>query len=172
MLSDDEIKTQIEMATSAVTENLKKLGIDPNKMKLNCHCQVTPTNFNAFDYDDEECDDSSDNESVEECDYLENSNDSQDAQDTTLSGITGWCMFEMNHKIVVGLVLSFAYLNGKTLTERVYTKSTASIQSRGKPVMGVLGSWYSWNDQGLLNVDEKNKIHKCIPIEFYRRTIR
>lgn len=123
VLSKDDIKTQIEMARYAVSEDIKKLGIDTNKMKLDLHCQVTPTNFNSFDYDDEECDDSSENESEEKC--LENSNESQDAEDTTLSGITGELLMRdyPKHKINLDEDDRFAVVVDGTGKEKVVLKA-------------------------------------------------
>lgn len=61
----------------------------------------------------------------------------------------------------------------RRLTDRVYSKSTALIQSSAKPV-GVLGPWYSWNVRGELEANttfDKNKKHQFISTEFYRGTI-
>lgn len=69
-------------------------------------------------------DESSENESEEECDYLENSNESQDAQDTTLSGITGELLMRdhTKHKINLDEEDRFAVVVDCTGKEKVVLK--------------------------------------------------
>lgn len=89
-------------------------------------------------------------------------------------GIGDWCIFEKENRILIGLILSFRYLNGKTFKDQSYGKSTAFVQSSGKPV-GVLGSWYSWNAIGNLEVEsvlQPHKQHSFLPIGWYRGNIR
>lgn len=72
VLNKNEIKMQIEKARLEVLNDLKKFGIDTKN--LNFCCQVNPTNFNEFNYDDIDDDESSENwsEDHEPVDYMEN----------------------------------------------------------------------------------------------------
>lgn len=81
-----------------------------------------------------------------------------------------WCIIEHDNKIMVGLILSFAYMKGKTFKERQFSKSTALVQPSAKPI-GLLGSWYSWNKEGELQsceFDHTTQKHEFLPIKCYR----
>ncbi len=65
-------------------------------------------------------------------------------------------------------------MNGKTFKDRAYTKSNASVRSSTKPV-GVLGSWFLWNEKGELESEHVNNITKLqtfLPIELYHGHVR
>ncbi len=79
-----------------------------------------------------------------------------------------WCVFEFDERLLVGLILSFQYINGKNFKEQAFVKSTAAIAS-GKAV-GALGMWYNWNKDGQLFPELVEK-HQFVNIDRYRRTI-
>lgn len=52
-----------------------------------------------------------------------------------------WCVFQMDGRLLIGLIISFRYINGKNFTEQAFTKSTAQVIC--KKAVGVLGVWYN-----------------------------
>lgn len=81
-----------------------------------------------------------------------------------------WCVFKHKKSLMIGLIVSFCYTGGTTLKERSFTKTFASINS-GKEI-GVLGSWYSWNKDGVLKAKPLGrKKHDFLSIEFYKGTV-
>lgn len=90
--------------------------------------------------------------------------------------IGDWCVFEKENKMMIGLILSFKYLIGKTFQDQAYTKSTILVQSSAKLAakpIGVLGSWYSWNKRGELESESvlPDQQHCFIAIESYKGNI-
>lgn len=79
-----------------------------------------------------------------------------------------WCVFDINGRLLVGLIVSFRYINGKNFKEQAFSKSTAQINS-GKAV-GVLSTWYNWNFNGDL-IGESVEKHQYVNIDRYRRTL-
>lgn len=100
--------------------------------------------------------------------------------------IGDWCIFpdcvekedesnDESDSVLIGLVLGFTYLNGKTFKQREFSKSFASVKSSQesstvKPV-GVLCDFYSFNKDGVLKSISGDK-HKFIKIDHYIATIR
>lgn len=69
---------------------------------------------------------------------------------------------------MIGLILSFCYTDGITLKAREFTKSFAEVHS--EKVIGVLGTWYSWNKEGVLQLKKVTK-HDFVQIVLYRGTL-
>lgn len=81
------------------------------------------------------------------------------------------CLFNLNSKILIGLVLSFNYLNGSTYRAREYSRNFATVSSSTdeRPI-GVLYGWYSYNITGELC--EVPEVFYCYNnIKNYRATI-
>lgn len=83
-------------------------------------------------------------------------------------GIGEWCVFKVESRLLVGMILSFCYTAGKSFKSRQYTKQTANITS-AVPI-GVLAAWYTWNNEGKL-MPQSLKSHTYIGIENYKTTI-
>lgn len=82
--------------------------------------------------------------------------------------IGDWCIFQKDHQVLIGHVLSFSYLDGKSFKEQSFVKSTAPLES--KKAIGVLCNWYYWKDDGQLNEVDVKK-HNFNNIQFYLGTI-
>lgn len=61
-----------------------------------------------------------------------------------------WCLFRQteNNVILLGLILSFSYLEGKTGKSREFSKECAIINYKSNREVGVLCSWYSYDTEG------------------------
>lgn len=63
-----------------------------------------------------------------------------------------WVLFSHEDKATIGLILSFAYLCGKTFREREYTLEFAPVENKKKTkTISVLCSWFTYDDDGLLS---------------------
>lgn len=96
--------------------------------------------------------------------------------------IGDWCVFPdcvekederdyESNSVLLGLVLGFTYLKGKTFKQREFTKSFASVVSSPDKPVGVLCDLYSFNEFGVLKSVPGDK-HKFIQIDHYKATIR
>lgn len=85
--------------------------------------------------------------------------------------IGDWCLFEKvdDDKCVIGIVLSFAYINGKTWKSIEYSSTFARVSGNTKSI-GVLCHWFNVDSSGKLVLLEIS-VHGYIPIEQYRLTI-
>lgn len=81
--------------------------------------------------------------------------------------IGDWCLFEIESSLLVGMLLSFCYRNGKTLKDRAYSKTSANITD--VIPIGVLATWYSWVADGTLIVQSKST-HSFVSIKNYKGT--
>lgn len=95
-----------------------------------------------------------------------------------------WCVFSdkqeedvceqdvlENTNIKIGLVLGFAYTNGKTFKDREYSKVSATVKKDVNRSIGMLCASYTFDSQGKLTGVAGDK-HKFISIESYIGTIR
>lgn len=107
--------------------------------------------------------------------FLGKANDTTGLIHNTEIHIGEWCVFNqgenVKEKIMVGLIVSFCYTDGKTLKTRAFTKTVAEVQS--ERAIGILGTWFMLNDEGRLlpKPISKKKKHEFIPIRWYRATI-
>lgn len=76
-----------------------------------------------------------------------------------------------NEIVLIGLVLSFAYTNGKTFKEREYSRAFASVKSAGGRKVGMLCSTYTYDTQGKL-WSVPGERHKFTAIGKYIATIK
>lgn len=104
---------------------------------------------------------------VKEKDFVRENGTESNVLETFVSNeeirIGDWCVFKIKQKIMVGHILSFTYLSGKSLTQREYTKAFAWTQQSDNDV-GVLASWYSWNMKGELEIVASSK-HKFVSVK-------
>lgn len=82
-------------------------------------------------------------------------------------GTGEWCLFGVDSQLLIGMVLGFCYIDGKTLKARQFTKPFAPVTN--KVSVGVLCMWYSWDTNG--NLTQQYSSHSFISIENYRKTI-
>lgn len=80
-----------------------------------------------------------------------------------------WCIFTVGKNLLVGQILGFSYINGKTYRTREYSRSFATIQSDTEKVVGTLCHYYSWNADGGL-IDEPN-YQFYLDVKNYKATI-
>lgn len=70
---------------------------------------------------------------------------------------------------MIGLILSFSYLCGKTFREREYSLEFAPVHCH-KKIIGALCTWYTWDDEGKLI--KWNKIqYSFANIDCYKATL-
>lgn len=82
--------------------------------------------------------------------------------------IGDWCLFKIGGRILIGLLHSFSFINGKTLKDKAFRQTCASLNS--EKAVGVLGTWYNWNRDGQL-LHEHVQEHEFVRITCYRGTI-
>lgn len=97
--------------------------------------------------------------------------------------IGDWCIFvekqkDIQNSLIIGIVLGFTYLDGKTFKAREYSKRSAtvhldqdSISSSDLRDVGVLCSFFTFNDEGELVAELKDR-HKFTHIKSYFGTIK
>lgn len=89
--------------------------------------------------------------------------------------IGDWCLLYFQERWLIGVILSFCYLNQKTFRAQEYVFSSVKINEiRQKPV-GVLCTLYQFAQDGQLNTTYANEKavskHGFIPIDSYKATI-
>lgn len=79
-------------------------------------------------------------------------------------------------KIRVGLVVAFKYIIGNNLKEKQYSWDNAPVRSNLKPSerrgIHVLATWYTYNENGSLDVLNAEKKHLFLDMEDYVATTR
>lgn len=82
-----------------------------------------------------------------------------------------WCLFSIDEQWLLGVILSFSYLNQKTYRAQEYSYSSVEIEAiRQKPV-GALCTLYEWSQNRKLKYTTGAFKNTFIPIECYKGTI-
>lgn len=112
---------------------------------------------------------------ISECEKNEKS--SNEPNSTCVSkcdtiSISDWCLFEKinNKKCLIGNVLSFAYLNGKTWKSTEYSSTFANVNNNRNPI-GILCQWFRVDSSGNLMLTPL-AVHGYIGIQQYRLTLQ
>lgn len=71
----------------------------------------------------------------------------------------------------LGFVLEFKYLDGKTFKEKEFSKSYATVESGSNKRVGVLCSFYTYNNSGVLSSVATDE-HEYITTDAYIGIIR
>lgn len=77
--------------------------------------------------------------------------------------------------MMIGLVLEFKYLKGKTFKEKEFSKSSAPVRSVASKDIGVLCNFFKYNNAGVLSSitqDVDGDKHTFVNIATYVGTIR
>lgn len=89
--------------------------------------------------------------------------------------IGDWCLFIFQKRWLIGVILSFSYMNQKTIRAQEYGYSSAKTQETGPKSLGVLCNWYEWTSGGNLKPTYPNKSaqlkHAFVTIDCYKATI-
>ncbi len=81
-----------------------------------------------------------------------------------------WCLFWHENKLMIGLLLGFARLNGKTYNTREYTRSYATVKCVDSNPIGALCSFYDWDAAGQLHQVVHHPFY--LHIEAYKATVK
>lgn len=88
-----------------------------------------------------------------------------------------WCLFHVHDQYLVGQVLGFSYLGVKTYKAREYSRNFANVlpptlsdvaPAKVKSI-GVLCTYYSWDDNGILTQNTQRQLY--IDISSYKATL-
>lgn len=83
-----------------------------------------------------------------------------------------WCLFYLGNRFLIGLVVGFSYLGGRTYRSREYSRNFATVVppvSSVAKTVGVLSTYYNWDFNGTLTEVIQDKFY--LDIKHYRATI-
>lgn len=87
------------------------------------------------------------------------------------TNIEDWCLFAYRRKLLIGLVISFSYMNGKTLRAREYSRIFAPVASQSSSVnpIGVLCTYFNLEPDGILHKELSQSVY--VDITNYKGSI-